>query len=82
MEPPHAATAVGVLEQLAEQVRVVAEHEAAAFVERAQQLATEHAVDLERARSRQRDRQRREAIVLLSETRRKLYGLLADEDRA
>ena len=28
------------------------------------------------------DRQRREAIVLLSETRRKLYGLLADEDRA
>ena len=32
------------------------EHEAAAFVERAQQLATEHAVDLELARSRQRDR--------------------------
>ena len=29
------------------------EHEAAAFVERAQQLATAHAVDLERARSRQ-----------------------------
>ncbi len=29
------------------------EHEAAAFVERAQQLATEHAVDLELARSRQ-----------------------------
>ena len=35
------------------------EHEAAAFVERAQQLATEHAVDLERARARQRDRHRR-----------------------
>ena len=35
------------------------EHEAAAFVERAQQLATEHAVDLERARARQRDRQGR-----------------------
>lgn len=35
------------------------EHEAAAFVERAQQLATEHAVDLERARQRQQDRQRR-----------------------
>ncbi len=32
------------------------EHEAAAFVERAQQLATEHAVDLELARARQRDR--------------------------
>ncbi len=32
------------------------EHEAAAFVERAQQLATAHAVDLERARARQRDR--------------------------
>ena len=35
------------------------EHEAAAFVERAQQLATEHAVDLERARARQRERQHR-----------------------
>ena len=35
------------------------EHEAAAFVERAQQLATAHAVDLERARARQRDRTRR-----------------------
>ncbi len=35
------------------------EHEAAAFVERAQQLATEHAVDLERARARQRERQER-----------------------
>ncbi len=35
------------------------EHEAAAFVERAQRLATEHAVDLERARARQRDRHRR-----------------------
>lgn len=32
------------------------EHEAAAFVERAQQLATTHAVDLERARIRQRER--------------------------
>ncbi len=32
------------------------EHEAAAFVERAQALATEHAVDLELARTRQRDR--------------------------
>ncbi len=35
------------------------EHEAAAFVERAQQLATAYAVDLERARQRQRDRQQR-----------------------
>jgi hypothetical protein len=35
------------------------EHEAAAFVERAQQLATEHAVDLEMARARQRARQHR-----------------------
>ena len=35
------------------------EHEAAAFVERAQQLATEHAVDLELARARQRERQSR-----------------------
>jgi hypothetical protein len=35
------------------------EHEAAAFVERAQQLATEHAVDLELARARQRLRQHR-----------------------
>ena len=35
------------------------EHEAAAFVERAQQLATEHAIDLELARARQRDRQHR-----------------------
>jgi len=34
------------------------EHEAAAFVERAQQLATSYAVDLELARARQRDRQR------------------------
>jgi len=32
------------------------EHESAAFVERAQALATAHAVDLERARARQRDR--------------------------
>ncbi len=35
------------------------DHEAAAFVERAQQLATAYAVDLERARGRQRARQRR-----------------------
>jgi hypothetical protein len=35
------------------------EHEAAAFVERAQQLATEHAVDLELARARQRHGQQR-----------------------
>jgi hypothetical protein len=35
------------------------EHEAAAFVERAQQLATAHAVDLELARVRQRERQHR-----------------------
>ena len=35
------------------------EHEAAAFVERAQQLATEHALDLELARARQRSRQQR-----------------------
>ena len=35
------------------------EHEAAAFVERAQQLATEHAVDLELARARQLERQPR-----------------------
>lgn len=43
------------------------EHEAAAFVERAQQLATAHAVDLERARGRQRDRHRREAEPLEQE---------------
>ena len=35
------------------------EHEASAFVERAQQLATAHAVDLELARARQRKRQER-----------------------
>jgi hypothetical protein len=35
------------------------EHEAAAFVERAQQLATAHAVDLELARVRQRERSQR-----------------------
>ena len=35
------------------------EHEAAAFVERAQQLATAYAVDLELARSRQRQRRER-----------------------
>jgi hypothetical protein len=37
------------------------EHEAAAFVERAQALATSHAVDLELARARQRERHRRSA---------------------
>jgi hypothetical protein len=35
------------------------EHEASAFVERAQQLATAHAVDLELARAKQRERQQR-----------------------
>jgi hypothetical protein len=35
------------------------EHEAAAFVERAQQLATLHAIDLERARQQQRAQHRR-----------------------
>ncbi len=43
------------------------EHEAAAFVERAQQLATTYAVDLERARSHQRDRRRRDAEPLVQE---------------
>ncbi len=44
------------------------EHEAAAFVERAQQLATVYAVDLERARARQQARQgRREAEPLEQE---------------
>ncbi len=44
------------------------EHEAAAFVERAQQLATSHAIDLERARDRQRSRSgRREGEPLLQE---------------
>ena len=37
------------------------EHEAAAFVERAQALATAHAVDLELARARQRDKHRRQS---------------------
>jgi len=37
------------------------EHEASAFVERAQQLATAYAVDLELARARQRDKQSRSA---------------------
>ena len=45
------------------------EHEAAAFVERAQQLATAHAVDLERARARQRDRQGRRAQEPLEQDR-------------
>ncbi len=45
------------------------EHEAAAFVERAQQLATAHAVDLERARARQRDRQDRDAAEPLEQDR-------------
>jgi len=45
------------------------EHEAAAFVERAQQLATAHAVDLERARARQRHRQGRRDEELLEQDR-------------
>jgi hypothetical protein len=45
------------------------EHEAAAFVERAQQLATEHAVDLELARARQRERQSRGAAEPLVQER-------------
>ncbi len=45
------------------------EHEAAAFVERAQQLATEHAIDLERARARQRDRHRSSAAEPLVQER-------------
>lgn len=45
------------------------EHEAAAFVERAQQLATDHAVDLERARRKQADRQRQGAQPALVQER-------------
>jgi hypothetical protein len=45
------------------------EHEAAAFVERAQQLATAHAVDLERARARQLSRHRRSATEPLVQER-------------
>ena len=45
------------------------EHEAAAFVERAQQLATTYAVDLERARARQRDRQGRRTEEPLEQDR-------------
>ncbi len=45
------------------------EHEASAFVERAQQLATEHAVDLERARARQRDAQGRRTREPLEQDR-------------
>jgi hypothetical protein len=45
------------------------EHEAAAFVERAQALATAHAVDLELARARQRDRHRRGAAEPLVQER-------------
>lgn len=45
------------------------EHEAAAFVERAQQLATVHAVDLERARLRQRERQGRQGDEPLQQDR-------------
>jgi hypothetical protein len=45
------------------------EHEAAAFVERAQQLATAYAVDLELARARQRDRQSRGAAAPLVQER-------------
>ncbi len=50
------------------------EHEAAAFVERAQQLATAHAVDLERARARQRDRQGRRAEEPLEQDRLDVGG--------
>lgn len=45
------------------------EHEAAAFVERAQQLATAYAVDLELARGRQRDKQSRGAAEPLVQER-------------
>ena len=45
------------------------EHEAAAFVERAQQLATAYAVDLELARGRQRNKQSRGAAVPLVQER-------------
>ena len=45
------------------------EHEAAAFVERAQQLATEHAVDLERARARQKEHHRRGGMEPLVQER-------------
>lgn len=45
------------------------EHEASAFVERAQRLATEHAVDLERARARQRDAQGRRPVQTLEQDR-------------
>lgn len=45
------------------------EHEAAAFVERAQQLATAYAVDLERARARQRDRHGRREEEPLAQDR-------------
>lgn len=45
------------------------DHEAAAFVERAQGLATAHAVDLELARARQRDRHRRGAAEPLVQER-------------
>ena len=45
------------------------EHEAAAFVERAQQLATAYAVDLELSRGRQRDKQSRGAAVPLVQER-------------
>lgn len=45
------------------------EHEASAFVERAQQLATAYAVDLELARSRQQNRQSRGATEPLVQER-------------
>ena len=45
------------------------EHEAAAFVERAQALATEHAVDLELARARQQDRAARGTAEPLEQER-------------
>jgi hypothetical protein len=57
IEPDRLVDRVGKL--LAQAEGTDNEHEAAAFVERAQQLATEHAVDLELARARQRSRQAR-----------------------
>jgi hypothetical protein len=57
MQPDRLVDRIGKL--LAQAEGTDNEHEAAAFVERAQQLATEHAVDLELARARQRDRQHR-----------------------
>ncbi len=50
------------------------EHEAAAFVERAQALATTYAVDLERARVRQRERQGRREEEPLAQERVEVGG--------